>query len=34
MDADFVKPVESKGVAVTVEAGGRQQLQLKAIAAR
>ena len=34
MDADFVKPVENNGVAVTVEAGNRQQLQLKAIAAK
>ncbi len=34
MDADFLKPVESNGVAVTVEAGNRQQLQLKAIPAK
>jgi protocatechuate 3,4-dioxygenase beta subunit len=34
MDVDFVKPVEGKGVAVTVDAGSRQQLQLKAIAAK
>ncbi len=33
MDPEFVKPVESKGTAVTVDPSGQHQLQLKAIAA-
>jgi protocatechuate 3,4-dioxygenase beta subunit len=32
MDPEFLKPVESKGVAVTVDPSGQHQLQLKAIA--
>ena len=31
MDAEFVKPFESKGIAVTVTASGQHQLQLKVI---
>jgi protocatechuate 3,4-dioxygenase beta subunit len=33
MDPEFVKPVESKGTAVTVDPSGQHQLQLKAITA-
>ena len=33
MDPEFVKPVESKGTAVTVDPSGQHQLQLKAIPA-
>jgi uncharacterized surface anchored protein len=33
MDPEFVKPVESKGTAVTVDPSGQHQMQLKAIPA-
>jgi hypothetical protein len=33
LDPEFLKPVESKGVALTVDPSGQHQLQLKAIAA-